>query len=198
MSDNFNWPDSKSVEGSPEHFHALGVITATYNSLELELFLLFTKFVVSDFTKARQIFDLLSKRNVIQLIKTAVEADGQDADARELALHFIKGFESAEFNRNFLSHSLVSSHEFERGHLTFGKTSRRQSTWTFAHLTVLEIRKIADEMLVLRRFGTEANVWLINRGKVIFGDGHVEEVPYPTKPPLPEKLSGVPYYNRGQ
>jgi hypothetical protein len=82
----------------------------------------------------------------------------------------------------------------EQAHLTFGKGSRKQpNVWSFAHLTLPEIRKVADEMKGFWFYGSHVDRWLLGRGTLVFSNGHRELVTLPDKPPLPVKLKTVPH-----
>jgi hypothetical protein len=169
------------------------VITSAYNHLEFVLLTFFMKYVVADPAAAQRIFGLLSNCNTCDLIRESAQAKEEDEIARESVLHFLKGFESLEWNRNFLAHSHSILNNPEQSHLTFGKGSRsKPNVWSFVHLSLPEIRGIADSIRDYWSFGSDLNLWLIGRGTLIFPDGRKETVVLPDRPPLPERLKTVP------
>lgn len=149
---------------------------------------------MTDYKAAQRDFALLSNYNCADLVRDAVEARETHEMVRGLSLHFLKGFEILEWNRNFLAHSHSILNNPGQPHLTFGKGSRSQpDVWSFAHMTLPEIRKVADDIYTFWLFGSHIDRWLIGRGTLIFSDGHRETVELPDKPALPEKLTTVPH-----
>ncbi|MBM7482333.1 hypothetical protein ACVWWI_004356 [Bradyrhizobium sp. USDA 3686] len=192
MTSKADWPDPNWHIGQLDHLHALGVITSAYNQLEFVLLTFFAKYVVTDPEAAQKIFGLLSNYNTCDLIREAAQTKEEDETARESVLHFLKGFEVLEWNRNFLAHSHSILNNPEQSHLTFGKGSRsKPNVWSFVHLSLPEIRAIADSIRDYWSFGSGLNLWLIGRGTLIFPGGRKETVVLPDRPPLPEKLNTV-------
>jgi hypothetical protein len=186
------WPNSDSHIGKRDHLHALGVITTNFNELELELLFLFTRYAGMEKSVAQKLWGSLANQKKRGLILDGVDASEADPIVKDLVVHFLNGFDIAEYNRNFFAHSLVATPDSDQGHLSFGKGVRHQpDIWSFAHMKLEEIRRIADEISALRMFGWRINLWLIGRGKIIFGDGHSEEVILPEKRPLPKRLVTV-------
>jgi hypothetical protein len=194
MTSQSEWPDPTWHIGQPDHLHALGVITSAYNLLEFALLSFFMRYVVAEPMSAQKIFGLLSNHSILELLRESIEANETDFNAKGASLYFLKAFEILEHNRNFLSHSHAILNNPDQAHLTFGKGSRKQpNVWSFAHLTLPEIRKVADEMKEFWLYGSHVNRWLIGRGTLVFSDGHREQVTLPDKPSLPTKLKTVPH-----
>jgi hypothetical protein len=197
MTTQSEWPDPTWHIGQRDHLHALGVITSSFNQLEFVLLLFFIRYVVSEPKSGQKIFGLLSNYNIFDLIRDAINEKEADATAKEYSLHFLKGFEALEANRNFLAHSHSILNNPEQPHLTFGKGSRNQpDVWSYAHMTLPDLRKIADEMRDFWLFGSRLDAWIIaipNNGKIIWSDGQVSLQPLPDKPPLPERLRTIPH-----
>ncbi|MGY3036330.1 hypothetical protein ACVIIV_005500 [Bradyrhizobium sp. USDA 4354] len=194
MTSNSEWPNPNWHIGQTKHLHALGVITSAFNQLEFALLLFFKRYIVADPKAAQKLFTLLSNYNITELIRDAVEVREAHEIVRDSSLHFLKGFEILEWNRNFLAHSHSILNNPEQPHLTFGKGSRSQlHVWSFAHMTLKEIRAVADDIHDFWLFGSHLDRWLIGRGTLIFSDGHRETVEMPDKPPLPKKLATVPH-----
>lgn len=193
MNEKSEWPAPTWHIGQTDHLHALGVITSAFNQLEFVLLLFFMRYVVSDPKAAQRIFALLSNYNTSDLIREALEAKEANDVARDSTLHFLKGFDILEWNRNFLAHSHSIMNNPEQPHLTFGKGSRNKpGEWSFAHMSLHDIRRVADDVHDFWLFGSHVNRWLVGRGTLIFSDGHREFVKLPDIPPLPNKLATVP------
>lgn len=193
MTNKSEWPAPTWHIGQADHLHALGVITSAFNQLEFVLLLFFMRFVVSEPKAAQRIFALLSNYNTSDLVRDALESKEEHVAARESSLHFLRGFDILEWNRNFLAHSHSIMNNPEQPHLTFGKGSRNKpNEWSFAHMSLPDIRRVADDIHDFWLFGSHINRWLVGRGKLIFSDGHCETVELPDKPPLPNKLTTVP------
>jgi hypothetical protein len=194
MTSKSEWPDPNWHIGQIDHLHALGVITSAYNQLEFVLLLFFMKYVVADSKAAQRIFGLLSNYNTCDLVRESAKAKEENAIALDSLLHFLKGFEVLEWNRNFLAHSHSILNNPEQSHLTFGKGSRSNpDVWSFAHMSLSEIRGIADDIHAFWLFGSTLHLWLIGRGTLIFQGGRKETVELPDRPTLPEKLKTVPH-----
>lgn len=174
------WPDPSFHIGQRDHLHALGAIIATYNMLEFALFVMFKNALRLPDEHARRLFILLNNHNRIELIKDAALT----LNHRDAIIHFVDGFSILTNTRNFLAHSMVIQNTTEQAHLTFGKGSKRNpGELSFTHLTLDEIREIADQMKAFWLYGSHI-------AASIAGVRHLPEL---AKPPLPIKMKEVSY-----
>jgi hypothetical protein len=191
------WPDPTYHIGQREHLHALGVITASFNQLEFVLFLFFMDYLKLQPKLAQRLFVQIANNVRCELLIDAVELEETDAQIRGRALHFLKAFQILADNRNFLSHSQTIMNDPNQPHLTFGKGSKRQpDVWSFAHLTLPEIRQVADDIWTYWKFGSELRAWMVTRatgGVMTFSDGQTITHTLPETPPLPDKLKHAPH-----
>jgi hypothetical protein len=194
------WPDPTYHLGQRDHLHALGAVISAYNQLEFSFFLLFSRYIKAQ--GSLRIFVLLSNHNRIELMEKALDEAELNPPVRETVQHFIKGFGTLTDARNFLAHSHTILNDPAQQHLTFGKGSRRDpGDWSFAHMKLEDLRRIADEIHVFQVFGSNIDKWLAARAQasamreLSFGDPRRVYTPsLPEKPPLPNKLRSVPHH----
>jgi hypothetical protein len=193
-----DWPDPSYHIGQRDHLHALGVITASYNQLEFTLFVLFLRYLKMEPEPAQKVFVLMSNPNRIDLLRDAVTAEEKDPIVQDRVLYFIEAFETLASSRNFLAHSHTILGTPDQDHLTFGKGSKRQPrNWSFAHMTLTDLRKIADDIRTYWSFGMGLDRWIVGRSSGahahLLKTGRRSIPPLPEKPPQPAKLTSVPH-----
>lgn len=183
--------------GPRDHIHALGVVAATYNSLELMLFQLFVFFLGAPYEIAQRVFSITRNNSRIELLKESLRLKELDPTIIGHVEHFIAGFDLCAEARNFLMHSATLNNNalldiFKPGILSLTKPARNDPTrLAYAHLTLSEIRSVADNINAFRKFGIDLFIYLVarqNGGKIIYNDAPFEP-PLPEKPPLPRKLN---------
>jgi len=202
MSDpSAEWPDPSWHIGQRDHLHAFGVIVAAFNQLEFVLFVLFLRFVKGDPAAIQRIFVILQNHHRLELLENGIEMTVGDPQLKELLLYFAKGYKILNDNRNFLGHSHTILNNPTQDHLTFGKGSKRQpDKWSFAHMKLLDLQKIAEDIYRFWQFGsyldsymnakeTAKNVTVFSP----FGTEAVREPPLPDKPPEPMNLPSSPH-----
>jgi hypothetical protein len=131
----------------------------------------------------------------LDLIQNQIETAEEDPAIRDMVKHFLAGFQILADWRNFLAHSQTILNDPEQPHLTFGKGSKRRAeVWSFAHLTIADLRKVADGIHAFWLFGGELRAFIFARrtaGKISFPNGRVFSPTLPERPPLPERLRSV-------
>ena len=148
------WPPY--LRGNRDHYHALGVIAATFNHLEyrlLGLTLLYTEFgPVPTF-----VFNRLKDNSArLHILREAVREKGESDAIKEAVSWFCKGMSACAENRNILMHSLTTSvtSEGEISHTVFNKTVKDDPTsWNRYYLDLPVLQRVADEMHAFERFG---------------------------------------------
>jgi hypothetical protein len=175
--------------------HALGVAAANYNSLEYMFQVLFEYYTGFEYAAAsQQLFSHLGtnqKRVDIQS-RLITYKERKSPDVANGVQYFLDGFDICAENRNLLMHGRI----FEgstRTDLVLQKYARKDPTrLNYMHLTVGDIRRVADEFHNYEVYGARVYLWLAARptgGKLIFvGDGETEPT-WPKKPLTPDKLN---------
>lgn len=194
------WPEIRKEHSS--HFHALGVIIATFNGLEFALHNLFQWFLkIEDSISAHKIFGAMSNPERTYCLSDAIDRSKESEQVKDLVRHFLKGFEILSYNRNLLAHSHTMITSKDQPHVRFQKGSRHQPhRWGATDLTVPQLHQVAQdthnfELFGLTIFGSLKTV----RDGVLAPDGKSRiafQLPLPGKPPLPEKLKSVPPEDR--
>lgn len=173
--------------------HALGVVAANYNHLEFVLQLMLWQFSGLESEVSAKLFSTLNNnRNRLDTLALLINSREKEERVKDLALHFLRGFDICAENRNFLMHGMVHNGTASLD-LTLHKAARNDpSKINYLHLTVQAIRKIADEIHDFDSFGFDIAFWTSARltgGKFITSNGGSIEPSLPEKPPLPDKLN---------
>jgi hypothetical protein len=179
-----------------DHMHALGVVAANYNHLEQVFMALFWRYSSLDSTPALRLFQRLNNnRHRIDSLLEWIESKEFNTSAKELAVHFVKSFETCADNRNFLMHSLTKGTLEQTDKLVLAKAAKRDPDRTNSlQLGVEELRTVADDMFHLERFGLRLYVWWrarANGGKYRFSDGREFVPTLPEKSREPTKLTPI-------
>src|SRR5215216_95709 len=89
-----------------QHMHALGVVAAHYNHLEMVFQLLFWRYSgIASQPAARLFLRLNNNRNRLDTLQEWIEEKEFNAELKARGLHFVNAFEVCAENRNFLMHS---------------------------------------------------------------------------------------------
>ena len=179
-----------------DHIHALGVIVSTYNSLEFTLFFFFCRYHQIRPPIGQSIFAGLNNYQRVNFTRNKLNESNEDDRSKGWVNHFLSAYDIVTENKNFLVHSSVIINTTEQEHITFGKGSKTQpNNWSFAHMTVDDLRKVAEEIGTLHEFGTAVQAWLEARetgGSFRLQGKAVWTPPLPETPPLPDRLKNVP------
>jgi hypothetical protein len=136
--------------------------------------------------------DLNVNKKRLDTLRRLVQVKETDPIIIDHLDHFIVGFDICAENRNFLMHGMTLDAE-NSSELILKKYARNDPTKTnYMHLTVLVIRKIADEIYSFDRYGLELYIWLSARatgGKFLLASGKAIVPTLPDKPPKPDKMS---------
>lgn len=194
------WPEIRKEHSA--HFHALGLIIATYNGLEFALFNLFVWYLkIEDSISAYKIFGAMNNSKRLDCLRDTLDRVKNNGPAVDAVQYFISAFDVLTSNRNLLAHSLTMIERPDQEHVTFRKGTRNEPhKWGFTDLTVPQLHKIAQDMRDFEIFGLGVFGHLkAAREGILAPDGKNRialHLPLPTKPPQPEKLRSVPPEDR--
>ena len=171
--------------------HALGVVAANYNHLEFILKIIFYHYMGLEHQATDLVFAKLNNnRNRLDMLAECVETREKNSDAKDRALHFIRGFALCADNRNFLMHGRTD--DPRENILVLVKASRNDPKKSnYLQLTVREIQAIADEIYAFDNFGLKLYIWLTAQnhgGMFLMPKGEVVAPTLPDKPALPKPL----------
>jgi hypothetical protein len=196
--ERWSW-NQKYHPGLKDHMHALGVISANFNDLEVSLFFLFYYYLNDPQSKAPGlIFGGLDNKKRINIIKSFAEGYESPGEIRDLVFRFVDGFDICSENRHSLMHSSVTGEInalIPTPDLSLKKHSRSNfGSQTFANVDLKRLRKIADEIYAYDIFGFGIYIYLQarrNGGKIILA-GETKSPSLPVIIPLPDKLILLP------
>jgi hypothetical protein len=186
---------SKFHPSLQDHMHALGVAVANYNSLEFvfqALFEFYTSF--EDLSAAHHLFSQLNtNQKRIEILSRPVSYKERKNPAVSDGIeHFLRGVDICAENRNLLMHGRIFEAD-TRTDLVLQKYARKDPTKVnYMHLTVQDIRRVADEFSDYEAYGAQMYLWLHARrtgGKLIFVEAGNVEPAWPKKPLPLDKLS---------
>jgi hypothetical protein len=139
------WPLPNYAVGPSKHVHALGVISLNYNMFELGLVAILELYVPK--AEATRLFDDKTNKQRVDTIRRASRQYEKDTVIVDLIEHLLEFFSICRQNRNSLMHSkqhfAVSYEEF----LSVEKKPRNADVWNEFHLTLSDLRRMADEMM---------------------------------------------------
>lgn len=186
------WPEPDFYVGQHDHLHALGVIVATFNLLEFSFFTIFNHYLGTSGDSGLRLFSSLANHKRLDIVRIEVAGREREPAVQDAVTHFISGYAILEDSRNHLVHSHAIMNLPDQPHLTFGKGSRSNPTsWTFAHLELKDLRRIADDMRIYWSFGSHLRAIVAARatgGRLDFGAAGSRVPTLPTKPALPTKI----------
>lgn len=140
------WRLTYALDASADHVHALGAITMQYNLLEYSIVFLLDEYLKTPFSISEAVFDRLTNRQRIDLIRQTVETLEMDAVALSQVQHTLKCFEICCENRNTLMHAIHYNTNHLMQTLTFRKKSSSKSHDLFFTFTLEELRQVAEDM----------------------------------------------------
>ena len=176
-----------------DHIHALGVIAANFNTLELAFYVLFAEYLGN--TENSQALFAGSRNNFrIDVLTTILERYERNAEVREAMTHFIQCSEICAENRNTLMHSRVMDVSLASAALPVQKGSRRSPlTQLSTELPLERLRSIADEIFYLEDHGWDlADYFFTRRGRIAADDPDARTT-LPERLPLPMRLILPPH-----
>jgi hypothetical protein len=149
-----------------DHMHALGVAVANYNGLEYIFQTLFEYYTGFEYlAAAQQLFSHLgtNQKRIDVLRRLITYKERKNPDVIDGLEYFLEGFDICAENRNLLMHGRI----FEgttRTDLVLQKYARKDPTkLNYMHLTVSNIRKVADEFSGYETYGARVYLWLVAR-----------------------------------
>src|ERR1041385_6792224 len=95
-----NWPSPRYEVGSRDFAHALGVISANFNSLEFQLLQIFRLYARMDAVAAQHAFSKLNNHDRIIVMKRAAESSLHPLRIRNRVLRILEGYAASAENRN--------------------------------------------------------------------------------------------------
>lgn len=103
MEDEPSWPWYNHI-GSRDHLHAVGVMIAAWNTVEMSFQGFIQLIFLNSWTEAIRVYALLNNAGRIQLIRNELARKLRD-DERELLFHFLDGANICNENRNIVAHA---------------------------------------------------------------------------------------------
>ncbi|MEP9385600.1 hypothetical protein [Mesorhizobium sp. KR9-304] len=175
--------------------HALGVIAATFNRAEHHLLGLFLAYLGFNDTMTFLFARLRDNSFRIDLLRRTVAEKGESDEIISGVNHFCDAFDRAAQNRNILMHSGISLVVEDGANIAvvFTKGAKQDATnWNRYLLDVTKLRKIADEVHSVSRFGRRLFVHITSnypRPDLYGAANPPEPTPFPDRPPLPVLLN---------
>jgi len=194
------WPPY--ITGQRDHFHALGVIAATFNELEHRLLGIFLLYVGGFNDVTAMIFQRTRDNGTrIDWLKRAARINGETEEIKDAVEYFCNGFTRCAENRNILMHSGTAP-ETEGDEITriiFTKAKKDQFEWNRFFVTLERLREIADSNYDFAEYANDIFLHVVANHRFEELSGPFKLPPasgsLPEKPYLPETLSPQPLLN---
>lgn len=184
-----DWPQYQI--GPKDSVFALGVVSANYVKYEQCVLGMFIVIVGLDVVSGRSIMFKLGTDVREKLMREMILTWPWPEDTIELCNHFIDAHKIIVENRNKLMHSNIMYHGKNHDGMLY--KTMRDGTYRFSMPSLVELRRVADDMQIYHNFGVQlatklkADILKIPplEGEVIFNT-------WPDKPPLPIPLQYSP------
>jgi len=152
------WPEPRYFVGSPDFIHAIGVLSASYNLLELRLRQFLELYTLMPHPGGTQVFISSNNQERLNLLRMCVGKSAHPLRIRNCVFRFADGYDACTQNRNILMHSetvpIIKSDG--RQEVAFKKLSKKPPfTPNLFSPSIKELRKIADATDKFQRFGYE-------------------------------------------
>jgi hypothetical protein len=185
----WDWSGDYYGPGLADHMHALGVVAANYNSLEMLLYSLFCEYLGRS-DESALLFSQFKNNYRIDTLKAALKAYESDSAVAEAMQYFVKCFNICSDNRNLLMHSLVNEVDLNATELNLRKSSRSNpEKFTQLKFAVSPIRRVADDIWSVEYYGGDLFFYLLTRRGEMKPDEPHARTTLPEKPALPDNLS---------
>jgi hypothetical protein len=183
------WSGEFYPESLRDHIHALGVVAANYNSLEMTFYSLFCEyFGISD--SAAALFAQFKNNFRIDALKVVLDKYEADQKVADSVLHFLRCFNICADNRNILMHSLLEVYEQGPDHLLFRKSARHHPEQQIGlQFDLSAMREVADDIWTVEDYCRELYIFSITRRRDLSPDDESARTTLPEKPVLPNSLT---------
>ncbi|HTZ67557.1 MAG TPA: hypothetical protein VMB83_08830 [Roseiarcus sp.] len=189
------WPPARYRIHSTAHMEALGVCSAIYNNAEYTFFLLIFTYSSQEYEICRFLFEGMSNRHRSDFL-TRLAEQRNFTPMHDHVLNFIKCFNIATENKNFLMHSKIMTADHPPDRMSFYKASKANPAINNGlTLDVETVRNVARDLQAVDIYGSQiflyANVrapWSRHYTKQEASGLPPIDSAYLKKLPLPKKL----------
>jgi hypothetical protein len=186
--DAIDWPAENKRLASAAEVHAFGYISLIFNYLESTAGHLFGHYLPMSVSVCDSIYHRLNNADRIFLLHQIIEENERDSAVKDAVSYYLNCYDICTENRNTLVHASIEVRD-SPDMLPISKRSKAAKEILF-HLSLGELRSVADQMGNVFDYGTRLLMWLFQRNNPT--DERAKLMGWslpPTQPSLPDKPS---------